>query len=86
MFCVFKSKLKTGKMFSVEKCSLLIMLLTFVSFKLVRGGETSNQANEGADHDPWRDSNQPKIFVDYMRKPLSGKIGNPEPEMLTDKQ
>ena len=51
-----------------------MLLLTFLTLNFVRG-ETpvKNEGEGGPDHDPWRESNQPKIFVDYLRKPLSGK-------------
>jgi hypothetical protein len=50
-----------------------MLLLTFLTLNFVRG-ETpvKNDGEGGPDHDPWRESNQPKIFVDYLRKPLSG--------------
>lgn len=50
-----------------------ILLLTVLTLNFVRG-ETpvKTEGDAGSDHDPWRESNQPKIFVDYLRKPLSG--------------
>jgi hypothetical protein len=50
-----------------------MLLLTFLTLSFVRGETPAKSEGEGgSDHDPWRDSNQPKIFADYLRKPLSG--------------
>jgi hypothetical protein len=50
-----------------------ILLLTILTLAIVRGeAPVKNEGEGGSDHDPWRESNQPKIFVDYLRKPLSG--------------
>ena len=53
---------------------LLLTTSTILSLGFARGQDPAkNEGDGGSDHDPWRESNQPKIFVDYLRKPLSGK-------------
>ena len=60
---------------------LLASLLFLATLPALGGGQEQKQLPEtnGAtdkeddNYDPWRESNQPKLFVDYLNGPLSGK-------------
>lgn len=48
-----------------------LIIISYIAIQLAKG-EPAN-GSENSDYDPWKESNQPKIFVDYLRKPLSGR-------------
>ena len=35
--------------------------------------QISENSQEDLNHDPWRESERPKLFVDYLNRPLKGK-------------
>ena len=67
----------TGSSIQNKSCNLfssLTMVGLVVLIVLVQGEQTStkNPASD-VDYDPWKESDRPKVVVDYHRGPLRGK-------------
>ena len=61
-----------------KSCNLfssLTMVALVVLIVLVQGEQTSSAKNPASevDYDPWKESDRPKVVVDYYRGPLRGK-------------
>ena len=61
---------KSCNLFSSLTMAALVVLIV-----LVQGEQTSSAKNPASevDYDPWKESNRPKVVVDYHRGPLRGK-------------
>ena len=51
--------------------SKLLCWWTIQLVLLIQGGQTNS--NEDAAYDPWKESDRPKVVVDYHNGPLRGK-------------
>jgi len=49
----------------------IFLLILAIQMTLAIGDAPSG--SENSDYEPWKEANQPKVFVDYLRKPLSGE-------------
>ena len=61
---------KSCNLFSSLTMAALVVLIV-----LVQGEQTSSAKNPASevDYDPWKESDRPKVVVDYHRGPLRGK-------------